>query len=143
VKVDDQSKRNVQQLRVAQELGLVDGQNFLHHLSSSKRHASTKTSKRNGSSNTRPLKASPARTFDSHQALIDGGYLAQLEFAHQTSLVNAFDQAWPLESVNFNSRADSHAAQFISFACKAGACRLPTPSKRRKRRILSCAPMDM
>ena len=43
---------------------------------------------------------------------------AQLEFAHQTALVNTFDQTGPLQSVNFNGRTDRHAAQLVSFAVR-------------------------
>src|SRR5262245_40872078 len=55
VKVDDQTKRNVQELHVTQELRFVDRQDSWTHLSSSRRQPSARMSKRSGSSNTRPL----------------------------------------------------------------------------------------
>ena len=43
-----------------------------------------------------------AFVFDLNHPLVNSSDLAQFKFAHQTSLVNAFDQTRSFEPVNFN-----------------------------------------
>ena len=43
-----------------------------------------------------------ALVFDSNHPLVNSSDLAQFQFAHQTSLVNAFNQTRSFEPVNFN-----------------------------------------
>src|SRR3974390_2200050 len=56
-----------------------------------------------------------ALILDADEALIDSGDPPQLQFAHQTPLVDTLDQAGPFETMNLNSCADSLAAQGVSF----------------------------
>ena len=53
--------------------------------------------------------------FDSCKALVDRSDTAQLQFAHETALINAFEQSRSLEAVNFKGRTDGHVAQLVSF----------------------------
>ena len=66
--------------------------------------------------NVRPqrlLKYEPL-VLDFDQALIDRSDLAQVQLAHQTSFVDAFDQSRSLEAVDLYGRANGKVAQLIS-----------------------------
>ena len=43
-----------------------------------------------------------ALVFDSNQPLVNSSDLAQFQFSHQTSLINAFNETRSFESVNFD-----------------------------------------
>jgi hypothetical protein len=62
----------------------------------------------------RLLKYEPL-VLDFDEALIDRSDLAQVQLAHQTSLVDAFDQSRSLEAVNPYGRANGKVAQLIRF----------------------------
>jgi hypothetical protein len=62
----------------------------------------------------RLLKYEPL-VLDFDEALIDRSDLAQVQLAHQTSFVDAFDQSRSLEAVNLYGRAIGMVAQLIGF----------------------------
>src|SRR5262245_50485809 len=136
VKVDDQTKRNIQELHVTQELRFVDRQDFLDTFEFQQEATLSQNVEAQW------LFKHETFVFDPDQALVDCGYLAQLQFAHLAPLVNALDQTRPFKPVNLNGGADRHAAQLISFIVEWVHGKPPTPRKQRKRRILSCAQLN-
>ena len=56
-----------------------------------------------------------ALVFDFDHALVDSGQLVEAQFAEEALLINAFDQARPLETMNLDGGADDGVAQFICF----------------------------
>jgi len=56
-----------------------------------------------------------AFVFNLDDPLVDRSHLAQAQFAHEAFLINAFDQARPLKTMDLNSRPDGRVAELIGF----------------------------
>jgi hypothetical protein len=107
VKVQNQPDRNIQQLHVAEDLSLVDGQYFLSALEFQQQailHQDVET---------QSLVEYQAFVLDPHHFLIDRCYLSKAQLVHQAPLVNAFQQARPYNPMNLDRGANDGVAQLI------------------------------
>jgi hypothetical protein len=112
VKVDDQAQGDSQEFHITQELRFVDGQNALDTFKFQEEATFNE--------NVEPeiFIENQALVFNSDDALVDSGDFAKLEFTHQASLVNAFDEPRSLKSMNLDRRADGQVTQFVGFGEK-------------------------
>lgn len=105
---DDQSERDIQELHVAEQLCFVNRQNLLHRLELKQKASLDKNVEAQG------FIKHQSFLFNPDKALIDGSDMAQLELTHQAPFVDAFNQTWPFETVNFYCRSNGRAAQLVS-----------------------------
>ena len=110
MEVDQQANGDVEQFHVAEQLGLVDRQYLLDRFEFQQQAAFDQNVE------TKRLFEDKTLVFDSDNALVDSGQLAEAQFAEEALLINAFDQARPLETMNLDGGADDGVAQFICFA---------------------------
>jgi hypothetical protein len=108
VEVYYQPKWNFQQLHIAQQLRLMDRQDFLNALK-----LQQQTSLDQYVKSQRLVKYQPF-ILDFDQALIHGSDLAKLQFAHQTSFIDTLNQARPFEAMHLYGGANYHPAHLIS-----------------------------
>ena len=99
VKVDEQPNRDIGQFHVAQELSLVDGENFLHGLCF---HQSAIFDQQ-----IKPQRffAGEALVGNQDDLLAQAGQPAQFKLFRQTPFVDGFDQAGCFVAVHFNGPA--------------------------------------
>src|SRR6266567_5175823 len=102
MEVDQQANGNVEQFHVVELLGLVDRQYLLDRFEFQQQAAFDKNVE------TKRLFEDKTLVFDSDNALVDSGQLAE-----EALLINAFDQARPLERMNLDGGADDGVAQLI------------------------------
>jgi hypothetical protein len=112
VKVKNETNGNVHQLHVAEELGLVDGQNLLHRLEFQQEAILNQNIESQGFVKHQPF------VFDPYQALIHRPDLAQAHLVHQAPLVDAFEETRPFNPMNLNGRANGGVAQLIGLLVK-------------------------
>src|SRR5436853_946778 len=96
MEINDKTERNVEQLHVTQKLGFMDGQDFLNCLQFEQQTTFDEHVKSQG------LLEHEAFIFDPDDTLVDGSHISQAQLAHQTLLVNTFDESGPFQSVDFN-----------------------------------------
>lgn len=108
VEVDDQTEGNIQQFHVAQQLGLMDWQYLLNTLKLKQQTTLDQNVKSQRFIKDQTL------VLDLDKTLIDCGDFAQLEFAHQTPFIDAFNQTRSFQAMNLDGRANDEAAQLIS-----------------------------
>ena len=94
---------------VAEQLGLVDRQYLLDRFEFQQQAAFDQNVE------TKRLFEDKTLVFDSDNALVDSGQLAEAQFAEEALLINAFDQARPLETMDLDGGADDGVAQLIGF----------------------------
>jgi hypothetical protein len=109
VEVDQQAQRHIEQFHVAEQLRLMNRQNFLHRLQFQQQAFFNKNIQAQ-----RFLK-NHSFVFNFHVTLGNARNAPQIEFTHQTLFINAFDQPRPLQAMNFDSRADDLTAQSMRF----------------------------
>ena len=107
MEVDQQANGDVEQFHVAEQLGLVDRQYLLDRFEFQQQAAFDQNVE------TKRLFEDKTLVFDSDNALVDSGQLAEAQFAEEALLINAFDQARPLETMNLDGGADDGVAQLI------------------------------
>jgi hypothetical protein len=108
VEVHHQSQRDVQELHVAQKLGFVDRMHFLDGFDFDQEAVLDEQVE--------------SQFFDEHEAfvinldlvLLLDGEAAQFQLATQSFFVDAFQQAWTEDAVDFDAGADHLAAEFLS-----------------------------
>ena len=100
MEVDQQAKGDVEQFHVAEQLGLVDSQYLLDRFEFQQQAAFDQNVE------TKRLFEDKTLVFDSDNALVDSGQLAEAQFAEEALLINAFDQARPLVTMNLDGGAD-------------------------------------
>ena len=96
MKIDQKANRNVQQFHVAEQLGLMNRQDFVDRLQFEQQAILDQHVKAQRLLEDEPL----VLNFD--DALIDRSHLTQAQFAPEALFINAFDEAGPLETVNLN-----------------------------------------
>jgi len=109
MEVDQEAYGDVQQFHVAEQLRLVDWQDLLDRFEFEQQAAFDQNVK------AERLFEDKSLVFDFDNALVDGGQLVEAQFAEEALLINAFDQARPLETMNLDGGADDGVAQFICF----------------------------
>ena len=109
MEVDEQADGNVQQFHIAEQLGLMDRQDVLDRFEFQQQAIFDQNVKAKWLLEDEPL------VFNFDDALVDRSHLAQAQFADQALFINAFDEARPLETMDFNGRAYGRVAQLISF----------------------------
>jgi hypothetical protein len=107
VKIDDQSKWNVHELHITQELGFMNRRDLLHTFKFQQKAILDQNVEAEWLFKHQPF------VFDFYNALIDGGTVAQMQFAHETLLINAFDQTRSFKPVDFDGGAYGHTAQLV------------------------------
>ena len=109
MEVDEKTYRDVQQLHVTQQLGLMDRQDLLDRFEFEQQAILDQ--------NIKPkwLFEDKALVFDFDNALVDCGHLAQAEFADEALLINAFKEARPLKTMDLDGCTDGRMAQLIRF----------------------------
>ena len=109
MEVDQEADGDVEQFHVAEQLGLVDRQYILDRLQFEQQAAFDQNVK------AERLFEDKTLVFDFDNALVDSSQLLEAQFAEEALLINAFDQARPLETMNLDGGADDGVAQFICF----------------------------
>ena len=109
MKIDQKANRNVEQFHIAQQLGFMDGQDFVNALQFEQQAVLDENVKAQG------FLENQSFVFDFDDPLIDGRDLAQAQFLDQTFFINALDETGSFEPVNLNGRTDGRVAQLIGF----------------------------
>jgi len=109
MEVDEEAYGNIQQLHVAEQLGLVDGENGLD------RFDFDQDAVVNQQIEAERFLTGEALVFDDDLLLADGGKASKLKFPGQTPFVNGFHQSRPLVTMHLDGRADDRLGQAGGF----------------------------
>ena len=112
MEVDQEAYGDVEQFHVAEQLGLVDRQYLLDRFEFEQQAAFDQNVK------AERLFEDKTLVFDFDNALVDSSQLPEAQFAEEAVLINAFDQARPLVTMNLDGGADDGVAQLIGFVEK-------------------------
>ena len=107
MEVDQQAYGDVEQFHVTEQLGLMDKQDLLDRLEFEQQAAFDQNVK------AKRFLEGKTLIFDFDNALVDGTHFLEAQFAHEALLINAFDEARPLETMDLDSSADDGVAQLI------------------------------
>ena len=100
MKIDEQPNRNVQQLHIAQKLGLVDCQDPLHGFGFNEYAALQHIESQR-------LFSRESFIFDRNEFLADALQIPQAQFLEKTPFIDRLDQPRALVAVHFDCRCDN------------------------------------
>ena len=109
MKIYEQADRDIEELHVTEELGLVDGKDFLNCLEFKQETSVHQNVEAQGFLESQPL------VFDRYLPLGDGGNASKIELPQDAFFINAFDQSRTDEPVNLNCRPDRVPTARICF----------------------------
>jgi hypothetical protein len=109
VEVDNQAQGNVQELHMAYDLGLVDGQNLLHGFDFEQETAFRQQAE------LQALFKGDVFVFDRHLMLPGGVNASEPEFVNQAFLIDAFQQTGSQRAMHFYRGSNDIPAKAICF----------------------------